>query len=51
MIKEDNQPAIETKLNTDEKDNNPVFKKELIIKGSILVCTNYHNNNSCYILL
>lgn len=35
MIKEDNKPPIETELNTGQKDINTVFKKNLIIKGTI----------------
>lgn len=35
MIKEDNKPPIETELNTGQKDINTVFRKNLIIKGTI----------------
>ncbi len=35
MIKEDNEPATETELDTGQKNINTVFKKDLIIKGSI----------------
>lgn len=35
MIKEDNQPVIETEINAGEKNSKTVFRKGIIIKGSL----------------
>lgn len=35
MIKEDNQPVIQTEINAGEKNSKTVFKKDIIIKGSL----------------